>query len=163
MASHFFVPFICCFSVGIGNSEVGGRSRGAEGFDVEWIKYEEEVEESADRWSKPHVAIQPLMSVFEVRSCLAKAVMLLDLEVMSLELVAASLTPLGTPTGSDVQSFMGTPLTDGECAVHHACPAAQPCPFGFYPANRDVKEVSRVHTTGLGAVAEGRRHPRPFC
>ncbi|KAL5972164.1 Electrogenic sodium bicarbonate cotransporter 1, partial [Taenia solium] len=53
-----------------------------------WIKYEEEVEESADRWSKPHVAIQPLMSVFEVRSCLAKAVMLLDLDVMSLELVA---------------------------------------------------------------------------
>ncbi|VDL28411.1 unnamed protein product [Hymenolepis diminuta] len=53
-----------------------------------WIKYEEEVEESADRWSKPHVAVQPLMSVFEVRSCLAKAVMLLDLEVTSLELVA---------------------------------------------------------------------------
>lgn len=56
-----------------------------------WIKYEEEVEESADRWSKPHVAIQPLMSVFEVRSCLAKAVMLLDLDVMSLELVAGEL------------------------------------------------------------------------
>ncbi|VDD78096.1 unnamed protein product [Mesocestoides corti] len=53
-----------------------------------WIKFEEEVEESADRWSKPHVAIQPLMSVFEVRNCLAKAVMLLDLEATSLEQVA---------------------------------------------------------------------------
>lgn len=51
------------------------------------------MEESADRWSKPHVAVQPLMSVFEVRSCLAKAVMLLDLEVTSLELVAGKSLP----------------------------------------------------------------------
>ncbi|BHF83645.1 Sodium bicarbonate cotransporter 3 [Sparganum proliferum] len=50
-----------------------------------WIKFEEEVEEYADRWSKPHVAVQSLMSVFEVRSCLAKAVMLLDLEATTLE------------------------------------------------------------------------------
>ncbi|KAM7534494.1 hypothetical protein Aperf_G00000106244 [Anoplocephala perfoliata] len=65
-----------------------------------WIKYEEEVEESADRWSKPHVAVQPLMSVFEVRSCLSKAVMLLDLEVTSLELVAEPFIPKLVPPAS---------------------------------------------------------------
>ncbi|CAH8619441.1 unnamed protein product [Schistosoma curassoni] len=53
-----------------------------------WIKFEEDVEENGERWSKPHVATLPLFSVFELRSCLASGVIMLNLESYSMEQIA---------------------------------------------------------------------------
>ncbi|KAK9509940.1 hypothetical protein O3M35_004824 [Rhynocoris fuscipes] len=53
-----------------------------------WIKFEEDVEEGGNRWSKPHVATLSLHSLFELRSLLLNGTVLLDMEANSLEQVA---------------------------------------------------------------------------
>ena len=53
-----------------------------------WIKFEEDVEEGGDRWSKPHVATISLHSLFELRSCLLSGTVMLDLEASSLAQIA---------------------------------------------------------------------------
>uniref|UniRef100_A0A1B6EKH5 Band 3 cytoplasmic domain-containing protein n=1 Tax=Cuerna arida TaxID=1464854 RepID=A0A1B6EKH5_9HEMI len=45
-----------------------------------WIKYEENIEEGAERWGKPHVATLSFHSLLNLRRCLETGVVLLDLE-----------------------------------------------------------------------------------
>ncbi|XP_065211580.1 band 3 anion exchange protein isoform X2 [Planococcus citri] len=53
-----------------------------------WIKYEEDVEEGADRWGRPHVASLSFHSLLNLRRCLETGVVLLDLEEKELPGVA---------------------------------------------------------------------------
>lgn len=53
-----------------------------------WVKFEEDVEEGGNRWSKPHVATLTLHSLFELRSLLLNGTVMLDMEATSLEQVA---------------------------------------------------------------------------
>nr|CAD7463309.1 unnamed protein product [Timema tahoe] len=53
-----------------------------------WIKYEEDVEEGADRWGRPHVASLGFHSLLNLRRCLETGVVLLDLEEKDLPGVA---------------------------------------------------------------------------
>ncbi|XP_017853750.1 sodium bicarbonate cotransporter 3 isoform X13 [Drosophila busckii] len=53
-----------------------------------WIKFEEDVEEGGNRWSKPHVATLSLASIFELRRLLVSGSVMLDMEAHNLELVA---------------------------------------------------------------------------
>ncbi|XP_038210328.1 sodium bicarbonate cotransporter 3 isoform X2 [Zerene cesonia] len=53
-----------------------------------WIKFEEDVEEGGNRWSKPHVATLSLHSLFELRSLILNGSVILDMEANSLEQVA---------------------------------------------------------------------------
>ncbi|XP_059059257.1 sodium bicarbonate cotransporter 3 isoform X3 [Achroia grisella] len=55
-----------------------------------WIKFEEDVEEGGNRWSKPHVATLSLHSLFELRSLILNGSVILDIESSSLEQVADS-------------------------------------------------------------------------
>ncbi|XP_052757915.1 sodium bicarbonate cotransporter 3 isoform X5 [Galleria mellonella] len=55
-----------------------------------WIKFEEDVEEGGNRWSKPHVATLSLHSLFELRSLILNGSVILDIEASSLEQVADS-------------------------------------------------------------------------
>ncbi|XP_074011913.1 anion exchange protein 4 [Numenius arquata] len=48
-----------------------------------WIKFEEKVEDGGVRWSAPHVPALPLHSLFQLRNCLQKGTMLLDLDALS--------------------------------------------------------------------------------
>ncbi|NXA91441.1 S4A4 protein, partial [Melanocharis versteri] len=48
-----------------------------------WIKFEEKVEDGGERWSAPHVPALPLHSLFQLRTCLQKGMMLLDLDASS--------------------------------------------------------------------------------
>ncbi|VDM39173.1 unnamed protein product [Toxocara canis] len=43
-----------------------------------WVKFEEDVEEGGNRWSKPHVATLSLHSLFQLRSCLLNGVVIID-------------------------------------------------------------------------------------
>jgi len=55
-----------------------------------WYKYEEDVEEGGDRWSKPHVATLSLYSLFELRSSLTAGTVILDMEATSLNEISDS-------------------------------------------------------------------------
>ncbi|XP_057891090.1 anion exchange protein 4 [Melospiza georgiana] len=48
-----------------------------------WIKFEEKVEDGGERWSAPHVPALPLHSLFQLRTCLQKGTLLLDLDATS--------------------------------------------------------------------------------
>ncbi|KAM5131975.1 electrogenic sodium bicarbonate cotransporter 1-like isoform 2-T2 [Mantella aurantiaca] len=45
-----------------------------------WIRFEEKIEDGGERWSKPHVTTLTLHSLFELRACFAKGIILLDTE-----------------------------------------------------------------------------------
>ncbi|RUS81962.1 hypothetical protein EGW08_010277 [Elysia chlorotica] len=53
-----------------------------------WVKYEEDVEEGGERWSKPHVASLSLHSLFELRSSLTTGACMLDMDALSIAQVA---------------------------------------------------------------------------
>jgi len=53
-----------------------------------WVKFEEDVEEGGNRWSKPHVATLSLHSLFELRNLLLTGTVMLDTEATSLDQVA---------------------------------------------------------------------------
>ena len=50
-----------------------------------WVKFEEDVEEGGEKWSKPHVATLSLHSLFDLRSCMLRGTVLLDLVGTNLE------------------------------------------------------------------------------
>ncbi|TKR92521.1 hypothetical protein L596_007158 [Steinernema carpocapsae] len=49
-----------------------------------WVKFEEDVEEGGNRWSKPHVATLSLHSLFQLRSCLLNGAVLINLDADTL-------------------------------------------------------------------------------
>ncbi|XP_059617088.1 sodium bicarbonate cotransporter 3 isoform X2 [Phlebotomus argentipes] len=53
-----------------------------------WVKFEEDVEQGGNRWSKPHVATLSLHSLFELRSLLLNGTVMLDMEATNLDQVA---------------------------------------------------------------------------
>nr|ACK37865.1 sodium bicarbonate cotransporter [Opsanus beta] len=57
-----------------------------------WIKFEEKVEEGGERWSKPHVATLGLNSLFELRKCIEKGTIMLDMEASTLSQVIELIT-----------------------------------------------------------------------
>uniref|UniRef100_A0A674IHL4 Anion exchange protein n=1 Tax=Terrapene triunguis TaxID=2587831 RepID=A0A674IHL4_9SAUR len=64
-----------------------------------WIKFEEKVEQGGERWSKPHVATLSLHSLFELRTCIEKGSILLDLEATSLPQVVEMVVDNQIETG----------------------------------------------------------------
>jgi len=58
---------------------------------LRWIKFEEKVEKGGERWSKPHVATLSLHSLFELRTCIEKGTIMLDLEASTLPGVVGKL------------------------------------------------------------------------
>lgn len=57
-----------------------------------WLKFEEDVEDGGERWSKPYVATLSLHSLFELRSCIINSTVLLDMRAHTIEEVAGETT-----------------------------------------------------------------------
>ncbi|MCI4375050.1 hypothetical protein PGIGA_G00104590 [Pangasianodon gigas] len=53
-----------------------------------WLKFEEDVEDGGERWSKPYVATLSLHSLFELRSCIINGTVLLDMRANCIEEIA---------------------------------------------------------------------------
>uniref|UniRef100_A0A663FJT3 Anion exchange protein n=1 Tax=Aquila chrysaetos chrysaetos TaxID=223781 RepID=A0A663FJT3_AQUCH len=53
-----------------------------------WLKFEEDVEDGGERWSKPYVGTLSLHSLSELRSCISKGTVLLDICANSMEEIA---------------------------------------------------------------------------
>ena len=83
-----------------------------------WIKFEEDVEEAGERWSKPHVATLQLHVLHELRDLLRSDQMLIMLnldEVNTIEQIAGApretmsyqlQPPNATPTGCSGSEFV---------------------------------------------------------
>lgn len=56
-----------------------------------WLKFEEDVEDGGERWSKPYVATLSLHSLFELRSCILNGTVMLDMRANSIEEIAGTL------------------------------------------------------------------------
>ncbi|NXF54869.1 S4A4 protein, partial [Oceanites oceanicus] len=67
-----------------------------------WIKFEEKVEDGGERWSAPHVPALPLHSLFQLRTCLQKGTMLLDLDAPSFKEIINKVLS-GLPEEADLQ------------------------------------------------------------
>ncbi|XP_051533575.1 electrogenic sodium bicarbonate cotransporter 1 isoform X2 [Myxocyprinus asiaticus] len=57
-----------------------------------WIKFEEKVEKGGERWSKPHVATLSLHSLFQLKNCIEKGTIMLDMEANSLPQIVEIIT-----------------------------------------------------------------------
>lgn len=57
-------------------------------FTSRWLKFEEDVEDGGERWSKPYVATLSLHSLFELRSCILNGTVMLDMRANSIEEIA---------------------------------------------------------------------------
>lgn len=64
-----------------------------------WVKFEEDVEEGGNRWSKPHVATLSLHSLFELRNLILTGTVMLDMEASSLDQIADLITDNMTNNG----------------------------------------------------------------
>ncbi|KAM9450611.1 electrogenic sodium bicarbonate cotransporter 1 isoform 1-T1 [Clarias gariepinus] len=64
-----------------------------------WIKFEEKVEKGGERWSKPHVATLYLHSLFELKKCIEKGTVLLDMEANSLQQIVDMITDTQIESG----------------------------------------------------------------
>ncbi|KAF1371632.1 hypothetical protein PFLUV_G00270480 [Perca fluviatilis] len=71
-----------------------------------WLKFEEDVEDGGERWSKPYVATLSLHSLFELRSCIMNGTVMLDMRANSLEEIADMVLDqheLSGPVGQDAR------------------------------------------------------------
>lgn len=75
------------------------RSRQEVGDDVmfvsRWLKFEEDVEDGGERWSKPYVATLSLHSLFELRSCIMNGTVLLDMRAGAIDEIAGQTLTTG--------------------------------------------------------------------
>lgn len=80
-----------------------------------WIKFEEDVEENANRWGKPHVPCLNFSSIQDVRRTLENGAILLDLDENNLQNIAISvaeqLITLGSLLSEEKDVFISVLLT----------------------------------------------------
>lgn len=57
-----------------------------------WLKFEEDVEDGGERWSKPYVATLSLHSLFELRNCIFNGTVLLDMRANTIEEIAGEVS-----------------------------------------------------------------------
>lgn len=74
-----------------------------------WIKFEEDVEEGGERWSKPHVATLSLHSLFELRCSILSGTVILDMEVTTMQQLAGQSTVISLGSVRQISSH-GDPL-----------------------------------------------------
>lgn len=83
-----------------------------------WLKFEEDVEDGGERWSKPYVGTLSLHSLSELRSCISNRTVLLDICANSIEEIAGT---VGTA------SLRERPSSARHGALHSQI---KPCPNG---------------------------------
>lgn len=121
-----------------------------------WIKFEEDVEEGGNRWSKPHVATLSLHSLFELRSLLLNGTVMLDMEATSLEQIADLILDNMVNAGSltselkdkvtfqeiNMPNFTSSRVCDKDYLLNRS---GKPCSVDIDISTRDAKKT--VHPT----------------
>ncbi|XP_054519301.2 electroneutral sodium bicarbonate exchanger 1 isoform X3 [Pan troglodytes] len=83
-----------------------------------WLKFEEDVEDGGERWSKPYVATLSLHSLFELRSCLINGTVLLDMRANSIEEISDLILDQ-QELSSDLNDSMRVKVREALLKKHH--------------------------------------------
>ncbi|XP_056654182.1 electroneutral sodium bicarbonate exchanger 1 isoform X6 [Monodelphis domestica] len=83
-----------------------------------WLKFEEDVEDGGERWSKPYVATLSLHSLFELRSCLINGTVLLDMRANSIEEISDLILDQ-QELSSDLNETMRVKVREALLKKHH--------------------------------------------
>ncbi|NP_001392197.1 electroneutral sodium bicarbonate exchanger 1 isoform 7 [Homo sapiens] len=83
-----------------------------------WLKFEEDVEDGGERWSKPYVATLSLHSLFELRSCLINGTVLLDMHANSIEEISDLILDQ-QELSSDLNDSMRVKVREALLKKHH--------------------------------------------
>ncbi|VBB32775.1 unnamed protein product [Acanthocheilonema viteae] len=128
-----------------------------------WVKFEEDVEEGGNRWSKPHVATLSLHSLFQLRSCLMNGVIIMDSEVKEFSelieeilehLVAAR--QLGEAEVDEVRNVLSKRHTHQYEQARGAGNGNGASQSGFLNAVRSISDIGKTfsHGRNLGKLPE---------
>nr|XP_026654805.1 electroneutral sodium bicarbonate exchanger 1 [Zonotrichia albicollis] len=112
-----------------------------------WLKFEEDVEDGGERWSKPYVATLSLHSLFELRSCIINGTVLLDVRATSVEDIAVpaqTLTPHPSPTTAEAKNGV-TPETSAMDLSKAELHFMKKIPSGAEASNVLVGELDFLH------------------
>ncbi|XP_076452508.1 sodium-driven chloride bicarbonate exchanger-like isoform X2 [Babylonia areolata] len=116
-----------------------------------WVKFEEDVEEGGERWSKPHVATLSLHSIFQLRCTLLQGTTMLDLNACSLDQVIDMVLD-NMVAGKQLEPTMRDQVRDTLMARHR------------HQNEKRVrhKEESRIHLPFVRSLADiGRKSSEP--
>ncbi|XP_069698390.1 sodium-driven chloride bicarbonate exchanger isoform X4 [Periplaneta americana] len=134
-----------------------------------WIKFEEDVEEGGNRWSKPHVATLTLHSLFELRSMLLNGTVMLDMEASSLEQVADLVLDNMVNAGSlpfDCREKVREALLRRHRHQHERRKESSTSNMSRLPIIRSLAEIGRNHSSSK-TLQESNKSPhteqQPVC
>ncbi|XP_068425591.1 sodium bicarbonate cotransporter 3-like isoform X2 [Clinocottus analis] len=83
-----------------------------------WLKFEEDVEDGGERWSKPYVATLSLHSLLELRSCILNGTVLLDMRAGTMQEIADMVIDSMLASGQLEQS-VGEKVKEAMLRRHH--------------------------------------------
>uniref|UniRef100_A0A8R1Y235 Anion exchange protein n=1 Tax=Onchocerca volvulus TaxID=6282 RepID=A0A8R1Y235_ONCVO len=128
-----------------------------------WVKFEEDVEEGGNRWSKPHVATLSLHALFQLRSCLLNGVIIMDSEAKEFSelveeilehLVAAG--QLGGIEVDEVRNVLSKRHTHQYEQARGTGNGNSSSQSGFLNAVRSISDIGKTfsHGRNLGKMQE---------
>ncbi|XP_068084694.1 electroneutral sodium bicarbonate exchanger 1 isoform X3 [Anabrus simplex] len=130
-----------------------------------WIKFEEDVEEGGNRWSKPHVATLSLHSLFELRSLLLNGTVMLDMDASSLEQVVDLVLDNMINAGSlpfDSRDKVREALLRRHRHQHERRKENN-TNMSRLPIIRSLAEIGRNHSSSKNFPQETKRSPKQVC
>ncbi|CAD5207523.1 unnamed protein product [Bursaphelenchus okinawaensis] len=133
-----------------------------------WVKFEEDVEEGGNRWSKPHVATLSLHALFQLRSCLLNGVVMMDLEaenfVQLIDKVLDELIKSGQLEESerdDVRLVLNRRHTHQYEQAGRTTNGNGTQPSGFLNAVRSISDIGKSFSHGRNLHKHGQEDESP--
>uniref|UniRef100_A0A674PEF0 Anion exchange protein n=1 Tax=Takifugu rubripes TaxID=31033 RepID=A0A674PEF0_TAKRU len=132
-----------------------------------WLKFEEDVEDGGERWSKPYVATLSLHSLFELRSCIMNGTVMLDMRASSLEEIAEMVLDqheLSGPLGQDARKRIREALLKQHHHQNHKKLANRiPIVRSFADIGKKQSEPHSMDKNGEQRTPSFLAWPRCFC
>uniref|UniRef100_A0A1A8HRU6 Anion exchange protein n=1 Tax=Nothobranchius kuhntae TaxID=321403 RepID=A0A1A8HRU6_NOTKU len=111
-----------------------------------WLKFEEDVEDGGERWSKPYVATLSLHSLFELRSCILNGTVMLDMRANSIEEIADMLIDSMVASGQ-LKEDLRSKVREAMLKKHHHQNERKLS--NRFPLVRSIADIGKKHSDPL--------------